>query len=83
MSTAAGKPAGANPFPGLTPREFEVLTLLAQGAGNQEIARRLYISGKTVRNHVANILAKLGAADRAQAIVQAREAGLAGEHRRR
>jgi DNA-binding NarL/FixJ family response regulator len=83
LDRAAGKPASANPFPELTRRELEVLTLLAQGSGNQEIARRLYISAKTVRNHVANILVKLGAADRAQAIVQAREAGLAGEHRRR
>lgn len=67
--------AGSQPFPELTPRENEVLELLAQGCGNQQLARRLFISPKTVRNHVANVLAKLGVPDRAQAIVTAREAG--------
>lgn len=64
-----------DPFPELTAREKEVLELLAQGCGNQQLARRLFISPKTVRNHVANVLAKIGAPDRAQAIVTAREAG--------
>ena len=66
-------------FPQLTARELEVLELLASGAGNQEIAGRLYLSPKTVRNHVANILAKLAVPDRAQAIVVAREAGMGGD----
>ncbi|MGH3144733.1 MAG: LuxR C-terminal-related transcriptional regulator, partial [Rubrobacter sp.] len=47
-----------------------------QGLGNTEIAPRLYVSEKTVRNHVSNVFLKLGVADRAQAIVRAREAGL-------
>jgi DNA-binding NarL/FixJ family response regulator len=63
-------------FPELTTREREILGLLAGGAGNQDIARKLYLSPKTVRNHVANVLAKIGAADRAQAIAAARAAGL-------
>lgn len=63
-------------FPQLTARELEVLDLLAGGAGNQNIADRLYLSPKTVRNHVANILTKLQVPDRAQAIVAAREAGM-------
>lgn len=68
------------PFPQLTPRELEILQLLAGGCGNQDIAHRLYLSPKTVRNHVANILAKLDAPDRAQAIAAAREAGLGHPH---
>lgn len=63
-------------FPELTEREREVLTLIAQGLNNAEIAQRLFLSGKTVRNHVSNIFSKLQVADRAQAIVRAREAGL-------
>jgi DNA-binding NarL/FixJ family response regulator len=66
----------AYPFPELTDREREVLDLLAQGRSNSDIARRFVISAKTVRNHVSNIFAKLHVADRAQAIVRAREAGL-------
>ncbi|WP_052668336.1 response regulator [Nitriliruptor alkaliphilus] len=64
------------PFPELTPREFEVLDLIATGLSNPQIATRLYISGKTVSNHVSNIFAKLQLPDRATAIVRAREAGL-------
>jgi len=63
-------------FPELTDREREVLALIAQGHNNSEIARKLVISVKTVRNHVSNIFSKLQVADRAQAIIQAREAGL-------
>jgi len=69
------------PFPDLTEREREVLELIAEGQNNQMIARRLVLSPKTVRNHVSNIFAKLQVADRAQAIVRAREAGL-GEGKR-
>ncbi len=66
----------ARAFPELTSREREVLDLIAQGLSNPEIAARLYLSPKTVRNHISNIFAKLQVADRAQAIVRAREAGL-------
>ena len=64
------------PFPQLTGRERQVLNLLAQGRANTAIATRLSLSHKTVRNHVSNILAKLQVTDRAQAIIQARDAGL-------
>ena len=63
-------------FPELTNREREVLNLIARGDNNAAIARDLVISCKTVRNHVSNILNKLQVADRSQAIVRAREAGL-------
>ncbi len=71
----AGRPA-ATPFPELTDREREVLDLVAQGLTNAAIAGRLYVSGKTVRNHVSNVMARIQAADRAEAIVRPREAGL-------
>jgi DNA-binding NarL/FixJ family response regulator len=64
-------------FPGLTPRELEVLELIAQGDKNGDIAEKLVISDKTVRNHITNIFSKLQVADRAQAIIKARDAGLA------
>jgi DNA-binding NarL/FixJ family response regulator len=64
------------PFPDLTDREREVLELIAQGASNPDIARHFVLSPKTVRNHVSNIFTKLQVADRAHAIVRAREAGL-------
>ena len=63
-------------FPELTEREREILTLIARGASNADIARELTISLKTVRNHVSNIYNKLQVADRAQAVIRAREAGL-------
>jgi DNA-binding NarL/FixJ family response regulator len=63
-------------FPELTAREREILDHIAQGLNNETIARKLYLSPKTVRNHVSNIFAKLQVADRAQAIVRARDAGL-------
>lgn len=63
-------------FPELTAREVEILDLIARGMSNPEIASRLYLSQKTVRNHVSNVFLKLQVADRAQAIVRAREAGL-------
>lgn len=66
------------PFSGLTDRERDVLELLARGRNNTEIARELYVSPKTVRNHVSNVFTKLQVTDRAQAIVRAREAGLGG-----
>jgi len=63
-------------FPELSSREHEVLELLAQGLTNTAIADRLVLSPKTVRNHVSNIFSKLQVADRAEAIIRAREAGL-------
>jgi DNA-binding NarL/FixJ family response regulator len=63
------------PFPELTARERDVLRLLAAGRSNDAIAAELYVSGKTVRNAVSGIYAKLHAAGRAEAIIRAREAG--------
>jgi DNA-binding NarL/FixJ family response regulator len=63
-------------FPELTDREREVLELIAQGRNNAWIARHFVLSPKTIRNHVSNIFTKLQVADRAEAIVRAREAGL-------
>lgn len=63
-------------FPELSDREREILDLIAGGLKNSEIAQRLYLSPKTVRNHVSNILHKLQVADRTEAIIRAREAGL-------
>ncbi len=72
---ARSKPV-SDAFPELTDREYEILTLIAQRCSNAEITARLVLSPKTVRNHVSNVLSKLQVADRAQAIVRAREAGL-------
>lgn len=69
----------AEAFPELTEREREVLDLIARGETNADIAERLSISVKTVQNHVSNIYAKLQVADRAQAAIRAREAGLGRE----
>jgi DNA-binding NarL/FixJ family response regulator len=66
----------AGVFPELTEREHEVLDLIAAGRSNPDIATMLFLSPKTVRNHVSNIFTKLQVADRAEAIVRAREAGL-------
>lgn len=71
-----GRAAARVPFPQLTDREREVLDLVAAGLDNASISRRLVLSPKTVRNHVANVLAKLAVGDRAAAIVRAREEGL-------
>jgi DNA-binding NarL/FixJ family response regulator len=68
-------------FPELTDREREVLELIARGETNAAIASRLSLSQKTVRNHVSNVFTKLRVADRAQAIVRAREGGLGRERR--
>ena len=63
-------------FPTLTDREREILKLIAQGHPNPSIASQLHLSTKTVGNYVSNIFTKLQVADRAQAIIRAREAGL-------
>lgn len=68
-------------FPELTEREREILTLIAQGYNNNDIADKLVLSPKTVRNNVSNIFSKLQVADRAQAIVRARAAGLAPDRK--
>jgi DNA-binding NarL/FixJ family response regulator len=63
-------------FPELSEREREVLELIARGHTNGEIAARLRLSAKTIRNHASNIFAKLQVADRSQAIIRARDRGL-------
>ena len=71
-----GASTAAQPFPSLSDREREVLALIAEGAANTDIARRLFLSDKTVRNYVSSIFAKIDVAGRPEAIVKAREAGL-------
>ena len=65
-----------NAFPQLTQRERDLLALVAAGKSNTAIATELFLSPKTVRNHVSNIFTKLQVADRAEAIILAREAGI-------
>jgi DNA-binding NarL/FixJ family response regulator len=72
---AAPRPA-PKAFPELTDREREILALIAAGHPNPSIARQLFLSPKTVANYVSSIFAKLQVADRAEAMVRAREAGL-------
>lgn len=76
LSVVAARGAAPNPFPDLSERELEVLDLIARGLNNHEIATQLHITIKTVSNHISNIFSKLHVADRAQAIIRAREAGL-------
>ena len=79
FAALADRPAHTAPhFPELTSRELDVLRLVALGHNNHAIAAELVLSEKTVRNHVSNIFTKLQVADRAQAIVRARDAGLGG-----
>jgi DNA-binding NarL/FixJ family response regulator len=66
-------------LPALTVREEEVLALMADGRTNTEIAGRLVLSDKTVRNHITNVFAKLGVSDRRGAVSLAREAGLGAQ----
>ena len=76
ISASGTSGARTVPFPSLSDREREVLALIAVGISNPEIAGRLFLSEKTVRNYVSSIFTKLGVTSRAEAIVQAREAGL-------
>jgi DNA-binding NarL/FixJ family response regulator len=71
----------ARAFPDLTERELEILALIADGLTNGQIAARLSVSEKTVRNHVSNVFSKLEVTHRGEAIVRAREAGLGGSDR--
>ena len=75
---AGARSTQASPFPQLTPREHEVLDLIAQGLDNAAIARRLVLSDKTVRNRVSDVLAKLHARNRAHMVALARDAGMGG-----
>ena len=70
---------GRELFPQLSEREREVLDLVARGWDNRRIAQRLFLSDKTVRNHVSSVLTKLDAADRTEAVQRARRAGLGQE----
>jgi DNA-binding NarL/FixJ family response regulator len=74
--SSLGSLPGREAFPQLTEREREVLGLMARGFDNRRIARELFLSDKTVRNHVSNVMAKLDAEDRAEAVLRARNAGL-------
>ena len=75
FSTGRPRPT-AEPFPELSIREREILELIGRGLNNSAIAADLVLSPKTVRNHISHIFAKLKIADRSQAIVRARDAGL-------
>jgi DNA-binding NarL/FixJ family response regulator len=68
--------AAGRPFPQLTNREFDILQLLAEGLDNATIAHRLFLSPKTVRNHVSNVFSKIEAPDRPGAIVLAHRHGI-------
>jgi DNA-binding NarL/FixJ family response regulator len=76
LGTAPTSSASTAAFPELTAREREVLQLMSHGSGNKDIAEKLFISGKTVSNHITNIFSKLQVANRAQAVLRARDAGL-------
>ncbi len=75
-----GKAAPRRRLPPITDREREVLTLIAQGAANAEIAERLYITNPTVKTYVGRLLTKLGARDRVHLVIIAYETGLVGAH---
>ncbi|PHV65775.1 MULTISPECIES: response regulator transcription factor [Actinomycetes] len=79
FSAMAPNSAGPQAFPELTSREREVLELMARGLDNAAIARRLFLSEKTVRNRVSEILAKMRARTRAEAVARARDAGVGGQ----
>jgi DNA-binding NarL/FixJ family response regulator len=76
--TTRPKPSAAMPaeMDLLTPREREVLILLAQGLSSSEVSRQLYISEATVKTHLAHVMAKLGVRDKAQAVIAAYQSGL-------
>jgi DNA-binding NarL/FixJ family response regulator len=80
--TGAEREYTAQIFPQLTDRERDVLDLVAAGLGNHDIARRLLLSEKTVRNHVSTIMTKLHVRDRAAMVAKARDAGVGRDKRR-
>jgi DNA-binding NarL/FixJ family response regulator len=73
---AAARPVAPRVFPALTDRERDILTLLARGKTNAAIAQDLHLSSKTIANNLTNIFSKLQVADRSEAIIRARDAGL-------
>lgn len=77
LGAVAPRPPSPDPatFPHLTEREREILDLIARGLTNSAIAGRLFVSEKTVRNHVSNVFAKIHARNRAEAVARARDAG--------
>jgi DNA-binding NarL/FixJ family response regulator len=79
FSQAAVQHAGPQAFPDLTSREREVLDLMARGLDNASIARRLFLSEKTVRNRVSDVIGKLRARTRAEAVARARDAGIGAD----
>jgi DNA-binding NarL/FixJ family response regulator len=76
LSTTPQPTLPSDAFPELTSREREILELMSQGASNKDIAEKLFISGKTVSNHITSIFSKLQVADRTQAVLRARDVGL-------
>ena len=78
LDLASGRAPSGPTLPHLTPRDRDILELMAQGHRNREIATRLGIAEKTVRNHVSAVLLKLQVEDRTAAVLRAREAGLGG-----
>ena len=76
VNSTSEEQEGVKTFPELTNGEHEILELIARGHNNQEIANQLHITVKTVSNHISNIYNKLQAADRAQAIIMAKDAGM-------
>ena len=78
-TTAVDSSAGTAALADLSARERQVLELIAHGLGNDEIAEHLFLSTKTVRNHITHVFAKTGVTTRAQAIARARDAGFARE----
>jgi DNA-binding NarL/FixJ family response regulator len=76
LDSLSGPSSAGPPFPQLSEREREILHLMAQGHPNTEIAQRVYLTHKTVRNYVSSIFRKLGVDDRVEAVLQARQAGL-------
>ena len=77
MEQVTAPPKESKPAADLTPRELDVLRLVARGMSNKEIARELVTSERTIKGHVSNILGKLGLADRTQAALYAVREGIA------